>query len=511
MDRRESLWLGLALGWRRRLDFSSEAGLLEMQVSGFLPGSPAEEAAERFAAERDVNVGLELARLLKAECEACGGERGARLADLAEFAELLCACLGDGTAAAAVARNLLGLAHARLHNDGFAPTELTIAAIGWLDASVRIEEIVASPNPPGDAVVMGRAVIQRYERAAIRRYRDLMENQASGKATKSQGGSPKPDLYRLRLPAGEAIALLEDLDGGLVDSSQEPEAPDRETLVVVAGVASGRSGVARDFEAVDGEPLDLVPVPDLVPLRTDLVAEFPHAAEVIDAVLGDLAGRRSIRMRPVLLVGSPGCGKSRLGRRLFELLDLPAITYPCGGISDSAFAGTARRWSSSEPSLPLRLIRDRACANPGILLDELDKPAAGNGGNGGRLWDALVGMLEPGAARVWLDPYVGTEVDLSAVVWMATANDLRPIPDVLLDRFRIVRMPEPSAADLPALAASMLAELCSERGQHEAWAGPLDGIELQALRRAWRGGSLRALRRLCEGVLAAREQVLPQA
>jgi ATP-dependent Lon protease len=231
---------------------------------------------------------------------------------------------------------------------------------------------------------------------------------------------------------------------------------------------------------------------------------------VIDAVLGDLAGRRSIRMRPVLLVGPPGCGKSRLARHLFERLGLPAITFPCGGVSDSAFAGTARRWSSTEPSLPLRLIRDYACANPGILLDEIEKPAAGKGGSGGRLWDALVGMLEPETARAWLDPYVDTEVDLTAVNWMATANDLRPIPDVLLDRFRILRMPEPSSAHLPALAAAMLSELCRERGQHEAWAGPLDGIELQALRSVWRGGSLRALRRLCEGVRAAREQALPR-
>jgi hypothetical protein len=83
MDGPESLWLALALGWRRGLDFSSEAGLLEMQVSAFLPGSPAEEAAERFAAERDVGIGLELARLLRAECEGCEDERRAKLADLA--------------------------------------------------------------------------------------------------------------------------------------------------------------------------------------------------------------------------------------------------------------------------------------------------------------------------------------------------------------------------------------------------------------------------------------------
>jgi hypothetical protein len=75
----------------------------------------------------------------------------------------------------------------------------------------------------------------------------------------------------------------------------------------------------------------------------------------------------------------------------------------------------------------------------------------------------------------------------------------------LRDRCRILRLPDPSHEHLPGLAASLLEALVTERGLDRRWALPLDALELEALAAAWLGGSVRALARLVEAVLAARD------
>lgn len=298
----------------------------------------------------------------------------------------------------------------------------------------------------------------------------------------------------------------------------EKKASEPETMVVLRAVAAapknhGRGAASSsadygDFDNLILRPLPLVRVPDLAAVQAELTAEFPHAEGLIESVLSDLVGRKSIRLRPTLLLGPPGGGKSRLARRLCEALALPYLLYPSAGQADSAFAGTARRWSSAEPSLPLRLIRDREVANPALLLDELEK--AGTSRHNGNLWDVLISMIERETAQRWEDPYVQSPVDLSAIQWLATANSLEGLPTPLLDRLRVLRMPSPGPEHLPVLAASLLRALARERGLDVRWLSPLAGYELEGLQSNWKSGSIRALRRLLEGVLNARDQAAPR-
>ena len=95
--------------------------------------------------------------------------------------------------------------------------------------------------------------------------------------------------------------------------------------------------------------------------------------------------------------------------------------------------------------------------------------------------------------------------------WIITANTLDTIPKPLLDRCLVLRLEEPGPEHLRTLATSILQDVRTDRGLDELWAPPFDGVEWSALEANWaKGGSLRALRRLVETVLDAREAGLRQ-
>jgi hypothetical protein len=253
-----------------------------------------------------------------------------------------------------------------------------------------------------------------------------------------------------------------------------------------------------------GKDVPLKSYPELKNIRGILVHEFPYAAGVVDAILGDLASHEYIEIKPTILLGSPGCGKTTFSQRLGGLLELPFETYSCAGMNDSSLAGTARRWSSGEPSLPTALVISTRLANPLIILDEIEKAATSK--FNGSLLDALLPFLEPVSASKYFDVFVQASVNLSGVVWLATANDVAPLPKPLRDRLRVLAFPSPTIADLPAIVPRIVEAITRSWGLDHRWISPLTVAEMEALSAAWSGSSLRSLRRLLEGILMARDR-----
>lgn len=214
-------------------------------------------------------------------------------------------------------------------------------------------------------------------------------------------------------------------------------------------VSQGKD-VSKEFQKVTGRPLPAPATPHLIAVRASLVAEFPFAIAVIDQVLKGLVGRQQVRMRPTILLGAPGCGKSRFARRLAEKLGAPYELIPCGGMSDGALGGTPRRWSSGEPCLPMLIVRRHECAGPLIILNEIEK--VGTSHHNGNVHDLLVGLFEPETSSQWHDLFVQASCDLSHLTWLMTANAIEPISAVLRDRCRVLRFPEPGPEHLPILA-----------------------------------------------------------
>jgi ATP-dependent Lon protease len=172
--------------------------------------------------------------------------------------------------------------------------------------------------------------------------------------------------------------------------------------------------------------------------------------------------------------------------------------------SDGAsFGGTDRRWYSAEPCHAFLAIAQGRIANPLVLIDEIEKAATRT--DNGRLWDVLLGFLEPETNSRYPDPALQINLDLSHVSYVATANRLDPLPGPIRDRFRVVTFPKPTSKDLDALLPAVLADLAKERGLDPSWMTPLDGVEHEAVAKHWPGGSVRRLRRVVEAVLRERD------
>jgi ATP-dependent Lon protease len=249
--------------------------------------------------------------------------------------------------------------------------------------------------------------------------------------------------------------------------------------------------------------LPLVEIPPLHQVRSSLIFEFPYAIDVIDFALADLIGRTTVRLRPLLLVGEPGGGKSRFARRLGEVLGVSVWREDASRADGAVFAGTDRRWNSAEPCHPFLAIAAGRIANPLLLIDEIEK--AGTRSDYGRLWDCLLGFFEPETSARYPDPALQTNLDLSQVSYVATANSVDPLPSPIRDRMRVVTFPKPCADDLDALLPPVIADLARERGLDQSWMPPLDGVEYAAVTMNWRGGSVRRLRRIVEAVLCERD------
>lgn len=318
----------------------------------------------------------------------------------------------------------------------------------------------------------------------------------------------KDEERRRKLEAEERTAVPPQ---GQVSAETE-SIPDNHVVVARLSSEEMNNPKIKDIlvplKRVINTPLPLVEVPCLHEVRNALLFEFPYAVEAIDFALAALVGRMTIRLRPLLLVGDPGGGKSRFARRLGETLGIFVWREDASRADGAVFGGTARRWYSAEPCHAFLAIAQGNVGNPLILIDEIDK--APTRSDYGRLWDCLLGLLEPETNVRYSDPALLTNLDLSQVSYVATANNLDPLPSPVRDRFRVITFPKPTTEDLDALLPAVIADLARERGLDQSWISPLDGIEHAAVAQHWHGGSVRRLRRIVEAILRERDLSAPR-
>ena len=294
-----------------------------------------------------------------------------------------------------------------------------------------------------------REFILRQQLAAIRK--ELGEG--------AEDGEDGPDAYRAKLAQRQlpdAVRTAVERDIGKLERTGE-QSPEhgwiRTWLDTVLEIPWGERsadrlelGHARAVLDADHKGLDEVKdriIEELAvrKLRADrgLDTDAGDSGQTINDPTNPAGPRGRQRNSTILtLVGPPGVGKTSLGESIARALGRSFVRVALGGVRDEAeIRGHRRTYVGAQPGRLVRAMTEAGTMNPVVLLDEIDK--VGNDYRGDPS-AALLEVLDPAQNHAFRDHYLEVDLDLSDVIFIATANQLDTVPGPLLDRMEIVTL-----------------------------------------------------------------------
>ncbi len=314
--------------------------------------------------------------------------------------------------------------------------------------------------------------LQRDSLAELQIRKRIREDVQEGAENQQREYFLRKQMDSIRKELGEDDASVADEYRTKIEESGMPDEVREQALKELArlermGEQTGESSMIRTY-------LDwLIAVPwgkrsderlDPVEARAVLDADHAGLEDVKDRVTEYLAVRklrqeRGIEADPksgaiLTLIGPPGTGKTSIGESIAKATGREFVRMSLGGVRDEAeIRGHRRTYIGALPGRLVRALRDAGTMNPVILLDEVDKVGADWRGDPSA---ALLEVLDPAQNHSFRDHYLDVELDLSQVMFLATANVADTIPGPLLDRMEVISFDGYTTAEKLAIAKGYL-------------------------------------------------------
>ncbi|HEY8303454.1 MAG TPA: endopeptidase La [Solirubrobacteraceae bacterium] len=320
---------------------------------------------------------------------------------------------------------------------------------------------------------LGLAVrLQRESLAELQVRKRIREDVQEGADKQQREYFLRKQMESIRKELGEDEGSIAEEYRAKIEAAQMPEDVQEQALKELSrlermGEQTGESSMIRTY-------LDwLIAVPwskrseehlDPVAAREVLDADHAGLEDVKDRITEYLAVRklrqdRGIEADPksgaiLTLIGPPGTGKTSIGESIARATGREFVRMSLGGVRDEAeIRGHRRTYIGALPGRLVRALRDAGTMNPVILLDEVDKVGADWRGDPSA---ALLEVLDPAQNHSFRDHYLDVELDLSQVMFIATANVADTIPGPLLDRMEVIRFDGYTSEEKLAIAKGYL-------------------------------------------------------
>jgi ATP-dependent Lon protease len=314
--------------------------------------------------------------------------------------------------------------------------------------------------------------LQRERLAELQVRRRIRDDVESGAQKQQREYFLRKQMDSIRKELGEDEASVVDEyrqkidDAGMPDEVREQAERELGRLERM-GDASGEASMIRSYlDWLLAVPWGKASEERLDPKLAREILDADHAGldDVKERIVEYLAVRKLRQERGIAedkrsgailtLIGPPGTGKTSIGESIARALNREFVRMSLGGVRDEAeIRGHRRTYIGALPGRLVRALRDAGTMNPVIMLDEVDKVGADWRGDPSA---ALLEVLDPAQNHSFRDHYLDVELDLSQVVFIATANVAETIPGPLLDRMEVIRFDGYTVDEKVAIARGYL-------------------------------------------------------